>query len=85
MTDPARDDHAEFRARRIFLSSGFIWQLCWSSYWTLFFIRVVVDVGLSPLQLVLLGTAKEVTILLVEIPTGVVADIRSRRDRKSVV
>ena len=79
MTDPARDDHAEFRARRIFLSSGFIWQLCWSSYWTLFFIRVVVDVGLSPLQLVMLGTAKEVTILLVEIPTGVVADIRSRR------
>lgn len=56
-----------------------MWQLCWSSYWTLFFLRVVVDVGLNPLQLLLLGTAKEITILLVEIPTGVVADIRSRR------
>ena len=64
---------------RIFLHSGFVWQLCWSSYWTLFFLRVVVDVGLDPLQLLLLGTTKEVTILLVEIPTGVVADIRSRR------
>jgi len=74
----------EFRAPdghtlRVFLHSGFVWQLCWSSYWTLFFVRVVVDVGLDPLQLLLLGTTKEVTILLVEIPTGVVADIRSRR------
>ncbi len=67
------------RTLRIFLQSGFVWQLCWSSYWTLFFLRVVVDVGLDPLQLLLLGTTKEVTILLVEIPTGVVADIRSRR------
>ena len=64
---------------RLFLLSGFVWQLCWSSYWTLFFVRVVVDVGLDPLELLLLGTTKEVTILLVEIPTGVVADIRSRR------
>lgn len=66
-------------ALRIFLRSGFVWQLCWSSYWTLFFLRVVVDVGLDPLQLLLLGTTKEITILLSEIPTGVVADIRSRR------
>ncbi|MGH1506220.1 MAG: MFS transporter [Acidimicrobiales bacterium] len=64
---------------RIFLRSGMVWQLCWSSYWTLFFLRVVLDVGLDPLQLLLLGTTKEITILLVEIPTGVVADIRSRR------
>jgi len=56
-----------------------VWQLCWSSYWTLFFLRVVVDVGLDPLQLLMLGTAKEVTILLAEIPTGVLADLRSRR------
>ncbi len=79
MNESTHEDPTELRARRIFLTSGFVWQLCWSSYWTLFFIRVVVDVGLSPLQLVLLGTAKEITILLVEIPTGIVADIRSRR------
>lgn len=64
---------------RVFLTSGFLWQLCWSSYWALFFLRVVVDVGLDPLQLLLLGTTKEITILAVELPTGVVADIRSRR------
>jgi len=79
MNDPPSRDVTEVRARWIFLWSGFVWQFCWSSYWTLFFIRVVIDVGLDPLQLVLLGTAKEITILLVEIPTGVVADLRSRR------
>ncbi len=66
-------------ALRVFLRSGFVWQLCWSSYWTLLFLRVVVDVGLDPLQLLLLGTTKEVAILLSEIPTGVVADLRGRR------
>jgi hypothetical protein len=80
MTDHRGSEHLPGgQAVRIFLQSGFVWQLCWSSYWTLFFVRVVVDIGLNPLQLLLLGTVKEVTILLVEIPTGVVADIRSRR------
>ena len=78
-TDTADKGDGGAAARRIFLRSGFIWQLCWSSYWTLLFLRVVIDVGLDPLQLLLLGTAKEITILLAEIPTGVVADIRSRR------
>ncbi len=64
---------------RLFVWSGLIWRLCTLSYWTLLFVRVVVDVNLSPIELVLLGTAKEVTILLVEIPTGVVADLVSRR------
>ena len=67
------------RAERVFLRSGFVWQLCWSSYWTLLFLRVVVDVGLDPLQLLLLGTTKELAILVSEIPTGVVADLCGRR------
>ena len=36
-------------------------------------------VGLNPLQLVLVGTTLELTAFLFEIPTGVVADLRSRR------
>lgn len=35
--------------------------------------------GLTPLQLVLVGTVLEITVFLFEIPTGVVADLRSRR------
>lgn len=36
-------------------------------------------IGMSPLQLVLAGTVLEVTIFLFEVPTGVVADVYSRR------
>jgi DHA3 family tetracycline resistance protein-like MFS transporter len=35
--------------------------------------------GLDPLQLVLLGTALEASVFLFEIPTGIVADVYSRR------
>jgi MFS family permease len=36
-------------------------------------------IGMNPLQLVLVGTVLELTILLCEVPTGVVADTYSRR------
>ena len=36
-------------------------------------------VGLNPLQLVLVGTVLEVSYFLLEMPTGVVADVYSRR------
>jgi MFS transporter, DHA3 family, tetracycline resistance protein len=39
----------------------------------------VQEVGLNPLELVLLGTVFEATIFLFEIPTGVIADTYSRR------
>jgi DHA3 family tetracycline resistance protein-like MFS transporter len=39
----------------------------------------VETVGLSPLQLVLVGTTLEAVVFLFEIPTGVVADVYSRR------
>lgn len=39
----------------------------------------VTVVGLNPLQLVLVGTTVETTIFLFEIPTGVLADMYSRR------
>lgn len=39
----------------------------------------VTVVGLSPLQLVLVGTALELSAFIFEIPTGVVADVYSRR------
>ncbi len=39
----------------------------------------VTEAGLSPLQLVLVGTILEASIFLFEVPTGIVADIYSRR------
>jgi len=39
----------------------------------------VTVIGLSPLQLVLVGTVLEAVIFLAEVPTGILADLRSRR------
>jgi DHA3 family tetracycline resistance protein-like MFS transporter len=39
----------------------------------------VTEVGMSPLQLVLVGTVMELSIFLFEVPTGIVADSSSRR------
>lgn len=45
----------------------------------MFFLRLVTEVQLEPLELVLLGTIYELSILFFEIPTGVVADLYSRK------
>ncbi len=42
-------------------------------------LRRVVELGFDPLSLVLVGTALELSTFLFEIPTGVVADLYSRR------
>ena len=47
--------------------------------WTLAPIYFVETVGMSPLQLVLAGTALEVAYFVFEVPTGIVADLYSRR------
>lgn len=48
-------------------------------FWPLFFVRLVTELELGPLQLVILGTVMELSILFSEIPTGVVADLYSRK------
>ena len=54
---------------------GFIGTLSWTCT-AFYFIR---EVGMSPLQLVLAGTALELAYFLFEIPTAIVADLYSRR------
>ncbi|QNE21658.1 MFS transporter [Kribbella qitaiheensis] len=46
---------------------------------TLSMVYFVKDVGLSPLQMVLVGTVLEIACFAFEIPTGIVADLYSRR------
>ncbi len=48
-------------------------------FWVVTSVYIVIDVGLGPLQLLLLGTTLEATILVAEVPTGVVADTISRK------
>ena len=47
--------------------------------WTLAPVYFVQTVGMSPLQLVLVGTFMELTIFVCEVPTGIVADLYSRK------
>ncbi len=46
---------------------------------TVYSVYVIVEAGLSPFRLLMLGTVLELTILAFEVPTGVVADVVSRR------
>jgi DHA3 family tetracycline resistance protein-like MFS transporter len=63
----------------VFLLVEFIVGFATKLIFTTYVIYRVDVVGLDPLQLVLLGTALETTIFLFEVPTGVVADLVSRR------
>ena len=54
-------------------------RLSYSTGYTLFAIYLIRVIGTSPFDLVLPGVAYELTIFLFEIPTGIVADIYSRR------
>jgi MFS transporter, DHA3 family, tetracycline resistance protein len=50
-----------------------------ATVWTTAAVYFISDAHLGPLQLVLLGTVMEASILVFEIPTGIVADAVSRR------
>lgn len=75
---------ASFASRRrapvpvyLFLMMG--QAVCYSLFFTVQLIYHVTVVGLDPFQMVLVGVVLEVTWVLFEIPTGVVADVSSRR------
>lgn len=66
-------------AFRVHLTRTFLLNLAQALVFTTWMVYQIQVIGLSPLQLVLVGTAMEVTIFLCEIPTGVLADVYSRR------
>jgi MFS family permease len=55
------------------------WSFLSGLAFTLSMVYFVKDVGLSPLQMVLVGTVLEIACFAFEIPTGIVADLYSRR------
>ena len=64
---------------RIYLLLVAVFSLFFSMYATYTAVYRFVVVGLNPFELLLVGTALEASTFLFEIPTGVVADVRSRR------
>lgn len=68
-----------FSASQIYLFLVFMMSLAASTIFTTYSIYYVIELGLNPLQLVLIGTVLEITVLVFEGITGVVADTYSRR------
>ena len=66
-------------AYRVFLVFSGVSSFLFTVAYTVAAVYRVQSAGLSPLQLVLVGTTLEVTYFLFNVPTGVVADTYSRR------
>jgi len=66
-------------APRLFLANGILRKFLMSGGWLPLSIRLVVDLDFTAFELLLMGTAIELAILLGEVPTGVVADVFSRK------
>ena len=66
-------------ARVVYLVLESASALLQATVWTTAAVYFISDAKLGPLQLVLLGTVMELSILVFEIPTGIVADAVSRR------
>ena len=65
--------------RAVFLWMSGAQSLLFSLVFTVNMVYQATVVGLNPLQLVLVGTTLEVAYFLFEVPTGIVADVRSRK------
>lgn len=76
---PSKLNIAKADAYRLYLSMTALQSLALSLVFTVNIFYQVKQVGLNPLQLVLIGTTLEATAFLMEMPTGVVADVYSRR------
>ncbi|MBX2998065.1 MAG: MFS transporter [Caldilineaceae bacterium] len=68
-----------FDAYKVYLFLEGAQSLLFSMIFTASMIYQITVVGLSPLQLVLVGTLLEIVYFSFEIPTGIVADVYSRR------
>jgi DHA3 family tetracycline resistance protein-like MFS transporter len=66
-------------AVRVYYGIEFFEDLGRHAAFTVWAVYLVRDVGLNPLELVLLGTVGEISYFLLEVPTGVIADSYSRR------
>lgn len=72
-----------FHASRVYMLMSFITSLANATMFTTYAIYQVIELGLTPLQLLMVGMVLEVTVLLFEGITGALADTYGRR--RSVV
>ena len=63
----------------VFLIMAIIAEMATMTFSTMSAVYRITEAGLNPLQLILVGTVLELTVLLADVPTGVLADVYSRR------
>ena len=63
----------------VYLLQSFTAELLFAVIFTVSTLYQVETVGLNPFQLVLVGTLLEFTAFVAEVPTGIIADVYSRR------
>lgn len=66
-------------AAKVFIINRVVLSMADDIMYTLAAIYHITYFGLNPLQLVLIGTAHQITVLLCELPTGLISDLYSRR------
>ena len=76
---PARMKIPKADAYKLYLCFTAAQAFALTTVFTINMVYQVTQVGLNPLHLVLVGTTLELTAFLMEVPTGVVADVYSRR------
>ncbi len=74
-----RMKHSPFKALTIYLLLSGVYEFATSTIFSINMVYQVETVKLNPLQLVLVGTTLEVTCFLCQVPTGILADMYSRR------
>lgn len=80
MSDPLYTPRSMHRgAEAVYLGTRGVDGFTWTLWATIFSVYMIVEGRLNPLELVMLGTFLECTILLMEVPTGALADTVSRK------
>ncbi|MCP1357911.1 hypothetical protein [Aneurinibacillus migulanus] len=68
-----------FRASQVYMIMIFITSLANATMFTTYAVYYITVLGLSPLELLIVGTVLELSVLIFEGITGVIADTYSRR------
>ena len=63
----------------VYIALTVVGELAFMTFATVSSVYRINEAGLDPLQLVLVGTVLELTVFIAEVPTGVIADVYSRR------
>jgi len=67
------------RPETVWYSYEGIASFLWTLVFTVAAVYFVTELGMSPFELVVVGTVMELSVFLFEVPTGIVADMYSRR------